>query len=85
MCYGARGDQQKMTHFIADHHGHSDVHVMDHRANFDACTPPGGGMDLVVVACNIVISITDMPTLMHSVLISHCHTSIISIISCIAL
>ena len=26
-----------MSNFIAGHHGHSGVHVMDHRANTDVC------------------------------------------------
>ena len=28
-----------MSNFIAGHHSHSGIHVMDHRANTDACTP----------------------------------------------
>ena len=39
----------KMSNFTAPgHHGLSGVHVVHHSTNTDACTPPGGGMSLVV-------------------------------------
>ena len=39
MFYRPSGDQLKMSNFIDGHHGHSGVHVIDHRANTDVRTP----------------------------------------------